>query len=303
MVIAYLEYLIAVKKYGSMNKAAANLFCSQPTITKAVKSLEEELGCKIIERTTHGMTFTPMGERIVDEARIIINIVNGWKEASERCDSELQIAFNDLPSRREIFDLIYAYLRKNPDVVYTLEHSKCRGATILNNGSRQFRIGFFLHTPMEIPETKQLCNRLEYNIAQIKRCSFMLCASSRNTLAEKEFITVDDLRGRKVVLKQGTLNFPYIHKLLALDCDCTMAVGDNENVMIALVNNPALISFRPMINKSTDYYIKSGLVIAREIPELEMDINEYILYPKRMTPVEEDFVAFFKSHCRTFMPV
>lgn len=43
MQLEHLRYFQAVAKYGSMNKAAQALFCSQPTITNAVKSLEEEL--------------------------------------------------------------------------------------------------------------------------------------------------------------------------------------------------------------------------------------------------------------------
>ena len=74
MRLIQLEYLLALKKYGSVSAAAEHLFVAQPTISIAIKDLERELnyplilrskGFKQIELTQEGMDFVPIAERMV----------------------------------------------------------------------------------------------------------------------------------------------------------------------------------------------------------------------------------------------
>ena len=57
-----LEYLAAIEKYGSLNKASKSLYISQPSLTNAVKALEKELGYQILMRTNKGILFTDYGK-------------------------------------------------------------------------------------------------------------------------------------------------------------------------------------------------------------------------------------------------
>ena len=68
MQLDYLKYLIAIKEYGSMNKAAEHLFMSQQNISKAVKRLETEFGHKIFTGSSRKLVFTEEGERLYQYA-------------------------------------------------------------------------------------------------------------------------------------------------------------------------------------------------------------------------------------------
>ena len=68
MQLDYLKYLIAIKEYGSMNKAAEHLYMSQQNISKAVKRLEEEFGYKIFTGSARKQVFTEEGERLYQYA-------------------------------------------------------------------------------------------------------------------------------------------------------------------------------------------------------------------------------------------
>lgn len=57
-------------KYGNLSKAAAILLTNQPNVTRAVKSLERELGCPLFVRTNRGMKLTPEGEKLYAHVRI-----------------------------------------------------------------------------------------------------------------------------------------------------------------------------------------------------------------------------------------
>lgn len=64
MQLDYLQYLIGIKKYGSMNQAAEHLYTSQQQISRAIGKLEEELGCKLFVRGSKGVVLTSEGERL-----------------------------------------------------------------------------------------------------------------------------------------------------------------------------------------------------------------------------------------------
>lgn len=67
-----LKYIIAVAETHHFGKAAERCFVSQPTLSGQVKKLEEELGVTIFERTNRSVEITPVGESIIQHARLIM---------------------------------------------------------------------------------------------------------------------------------------------------------------------------------------------------------------------------------------
>lgn len=69
MTLQQIRYVTEVARAGSMNEAARNLFMSQPSLSSAVKELEEEAGIEIFKRTNKGVRLTPQGEEFLGYAR------------------------------------------------------------------------------------------------------------------------------------------------------------------------------------------------------------------------------------------
>lgn len=67
-----LKYIIEVAARGSMNEAAKRLFISQPSLSNAIRDLEEELHITIFERTNKGITLTPEGAEFLGYARQVV---------------------------------------------------------------------------------------------------------------------------------------------------------------------------------------------------------------------------------------
>ena len=59
-----------------MNEAARNLFISQPSLSAAIKELEEEAGIEIFRRTNRGISVTPEGEEFIGYARQVVEQYN-----------------------------------------------------------------------------------------------------------------------------------------------------------------------------------------------------------------------------------
>lgn len=303
MLLSHLEYLVAVKKYGSMNKAAAELFCTQPTITNAFKSLEKELDCKIVERTPSGISFTPLGEQIVADAKVMLNMVESWKNAAKSPGTVLNVAFAN-SSVKSMVDILFAYQREKPNVKVKLVSNTNRGVDVLKADDGSFyRFGFFLHTPAELVETKKKASKIGMKVAKIDRGSFALCLHPEHPLINKPHIYLHDLSGMSVVLKDGPSRFPYVSSLLETGCDCSMALGDHENVLLAIVNNPELISFRPTASMLYDYYVSRGLICIREVDDALFEMNQYMFYPEfnRMNSEERSFVDHIRANAKMFI--
>ncbi len=73
MTLQQLKYITAIADCGSMNEAAKTLFVSQPSLSGAVKELEEEAGIEIFKRTNKGVLPTPEGEEFLGYARQLLN--------------------------------------------------------------------------------------------------------------------------------------------------------------------------------------------------------------------------------------
>lgn len=89
MTLSEFRYIVAVAKELHFGRAAEKCFVSQPTLSVAVKKIEEELGVTLFERHQHEISITPIGEIIVKQATIILNETNTLKELAKQNKDEL----------------------------------------------------------------------------------------------------------------------------------------------------------------------------------------------------------------------
>jgi LysR family transcriptional regulator, hydrogen peroxide-inducible genes activator len=83
MTLTELKYIVAVAREKHFGRAAEACFVSQPTLSVAVKKLEEELDVKIFERGASEVSVTPLGEQIVRQAQAVIEQAASIKEIAK----------------------------------------------------------------------------------------------------------------------------------------------------------------------------------------------------------------------------
>ena len=84
MTLTELKYIVAVAREKHFGKAAEACFVSQPTLSVAIKKLEEELEVKLFERSANEVTVTPLGEEIVRQAQSVLEQAAAIKEIAKR---------------------------------------------------------------------------------------------------------------------------------------------------------------------------------------------------------------------------
>ena len=90
MTLTELRYIVAVARERHFGHAAEACFVSQPTLSVAIKKLEEELEVKLFERGTSEVSVTPLGEAIVRQAQSVLEQAAAIKEIAKRGQDPLQ---------------------------------------------------------------------------------------------------------------------------------------------------------------------------------------------------------------------
>ncbi len=84
MTLTELKYLVAVARERHFGRAAEACFVSQPTLSVAIKKLEEELGVQLFERGGAEVTVTPVGVRVVEQAQRVLEQTTAIREIAEQ---------------------------------------------------------------------------------------------------------------------------------------------------------------------------------------------------------------------------
>jgi len=88
MTIIQLEYLLAVANFGSFSVAAEHCFVTQPSLSMQIKSLEEELGVTLLDRSKKPVIPTEAGVAVIEQAREALMEYNSIREVVARLKGE-----------------------------------------------------------------------------------------------------------------------------------------------------------------------------------------------------------------------
>lgn len=83
-----LRYFITVLEAGSLSRAASSLYIAQPALTAQIKKLEAELGAQLFERSHVGVTPTPAGQQLYEDARRLLSDAAAMRERIQRMPQE-----------------------------------------------------------------------------------------------------------------------------------------------------------------------------------------------------------------------
>src|SRR6202521_4315310 len=83
--LRHLRYFVAVAEAGSLTVAAERkLHTSQPSLSRQIRDLEDEVGARLLTRRARGIELTPAGRAFLDHARLVLSQVEAAAEAARR---------------------------------------------------------------------------------------------------------------------------------------------------------------------------------------------------------------------------
>src|SRR6266404_268933 len=85
MELRHLRYFVAVAEAGSLTVAAARkLHTSQPSLSRQIRDLEDEVGAQLLKRGARGIELTPAGRAFLEHARVVLSQVEAAAQAARR---------------------------------------------------------------------------------------------------------------------------------------------------------------------------------------------------------------------------
>ena len=195
MYIGYDYYRIFyyVAKYGNVTQAARVLLNNQPNLTRAVKTLESELGCPLFIRSNRGMKLTPEGERLFRHIRIAIeNIEAGEAEIIESRNLErgsVFVAASEVALHCVLLPVLKKYRSLYPGIKLKISnHSTPQAIDAIKNG----------FADIAVVTTPTLPSAMLEEITVLKFREVAVCSSA-----------FSELWGRKVSFEE-LLSYPLI---------------------------------------------------------------------------------------------
>ena len=197
MTLTELRYVVAVSRELHFGNAAASCFVSQPTLSVAIKKLEDELGVAIFERHKHDVTVTTLGEKIVEQAQQTLEQANIIKQIAEegldQLKGELRIGAIYTIGPYLLPKIIPLLNQQAPDLTIIIEEDFTHNlAERLKRGELDIII---VSTPFKIPG---ISSKVLY------KEPFLVALPENHVLAKKKSIKADDLiKETMLLLRSG----------------------------------------------------------------------------------------------------
>ena len=182
----------------NFNRAAENLFITQPTLTYHIKTVEEEIGFPLFHRSGKGAVLTPAGQQFCASLRGIRDelkrAIEQGQNFSRRYQSNLTIG---LPMRSAIYFLpqaIEEFERTHPGVSVTPEFIPLYNYDKFLRGEQD----------MIFAREEDMKRIPDLHIHRLFRSHIYLISEAEDPLAQKEVVCLDDLAGRTLMVGGGS---------------------------------------------------------------------------------------------------
>lgn len=188
-----LKYLLALAEHKNFRKAAESCNISQPTLSAAIKEMENLMGADVLDRSRHKkVIFTPFGEDAIMCAKTIMPTLNTLKESAKNMSTPLSG-----PIRLGLIPTIAPFLIPNILPLLQKEYPKIEWQIIED-------ISAALVERMDAGRLDLAILAFPYEIGNLAHKVFFeeefICAAQKNTFGKKKTIQLNDLEDKKLLL-------------------------------------------------------------------------------------------------------
>ena len=198
MNLLHMKYAVEMAETKSSNKAAGRLYVGQPTLSRAVKELETNLGVTIFERSAKGMFLTPDGEVFIRYAKTVLKQVDEIEEMFKNSRVSRERFSVSVPRASYITEAFAAFsklLEKDTPVeVFYKETNSMR--TLRNVLQENYKLGIVRYAESYDKYYKTMMEEKGLSHELVTKFRYVLLMSKDSELAEKEVITYDDLKDK-----------------------------------------------------------------------------------------------------------
>ena len=194
MTLQQLLYSVKIAETKSMNKAASELFISQPALSSAIHDLEEELGIEIFIRNQRGIIVTTEGENFLSYARQIVEMSNMLKDryvSEEMKTNKFSVSMQHYSFAVEAFMTLSEEFKLHD---YELAVHETKTAEVIDNVEKfRSELGIIYESSFNSKAIDKILSDRGLEFVSLFECAVYVYLSADHPLANRKSVTLDDL--------------------------------------------------------------------------------------------------------------
>ena len=271
MKLLQMRYFQTVCRYGSITKAAEELFVSQPTISFCLKELEEEFGVKLFHRRHNRLQLTVEGQFFLDKVNYILQAVDSLSTQMKDMGNNhnhVKIAVPAMISTFLFPQMFNAYTEMYPQVeLEMLETGSLQARKLVDANSVDLGITILDNFVSD-----------SYNVLPLVATELVFCVSKRHPLADRDRISFKELADERIILfKADSYQNIFIKRAFS-------EVGVDPKI---LLYSSQLYTIKEFLSYGT-----AGAFLYRQVAEMDEDL---VCIPLDQAIIQEIVLIWSKS--------
>lgn len=230
MTLQQIHYTLVVSESRSMNKAAEKLYISQPTLTSAIHSLEDELGIKLFNRTNQGVILTNEGKDFLLQAR---QIYQQYELLKDKYSDKNSIKQKFKVSAQHYSFATKAFVetvKKYGTGKYDLEISETRTMDVINDvGNSISEVGILFLCDYNRKYLEKLFAERNLKFTELTKANAFVYLYREHPLAKNSSISYDELTSYpNMSFDQGENSSFYLNEEILAENDYPQTIKVND---------------------------------------------------------------------------
>ncbi len=296
-----LIYLEKIIEKGSMNEAAKDLYLSQPSLSNAIKELENEMGIQLLFRNPRGVSLTEQGREFLAYSRQILDQVNLLEEK-----------YKDIQPRKQAFSVsaqhyafvVHAFvelIRTVDTQEYSFTLRETETENIFNDlASFRSELGILYLNSFNQQVMTKLFKEKNLTFFPLFDAKPHVFVSRDNPLTKKTSLTLEDLEDYPYLsYEQGENNSFYFSEEILSTWDRKMNIKVSDRATI----------FNLMVGLN-GYTISSGIISSElnddKIVAIPLEYEDTITLgwlkqnQRELSPIARSYLTMLKNHIRGY---
>ena len=294
MDLRQLEIFVKVAELGSFSKAATTLFLTQPTVSEHIRTLEAELGVRLLDRLGRGAAVTKAGQLLLVHARRLLALSREARQAMDRfqgrMSGELVVGASTIPGEYVLPALIGRFKEKYPDISITLLI-----------GDSQTVIDWVAEGRAELGVAGARLPHRGVDYKELMPDELVVVVPATHPWHGRSLITLEELRTASLLIRErGSGTRAALEAVLAeagIDLGSFRIVGEMGSTQAIKQAVKAGVGVSVVSKRAVEDECKAGLVGCLEIKDLEVTRSFYLATHKERSrsPLAEAFRVFLET--------
>lgn len=285
-----LEYL-SLAQSCNFQKTADDLNMAQPTLSRHIKALEDELGCTLFIRSTRNVELSEYGKLFYGFAlryqAIYDDFIKDMKRTQLLSGQKFSVAYDPILGSYQVIELLSDFAHRNPEIKLDMIESRDPMELLKSHGCN-----YIVAAKPKIPY-----DNIEYTPYTTDRLALVLPMD--HPLAAKEFVFIEELRGESFISYNDSFGEIKIFTELCQEygfepSNIVKAIFKSNAIkMVGMGLGISVAGLRQIYN--SDFLDTSHVRIVELIPNTEFQICFMRLNDHKRTPMETEFLNYISK--------